>query len=369
MKVGIVGGGQLARMMAIAGYPLGIEFLVLDPNDRASAAQVAPLLPGNFSDVARLQALADSVHVMTFDLENVPASALRSLAGATLYPPVDALATCQDRLDEKRLFESLGIPTPHYRPVNELDELLASLEEIGVPSVLKTRRLGYDGRGQRVLRSRDDVEPAWQALRGVPLILEQFVPFEKEVSIIGVRGRDGQQLTWPLTENRHHQGILMRSTAPIEDGGDLPATAQDYLTRVTTHFDYVGVLTIEFFVHDGRLVANEMAPRVHNSGHWTIEGAETSQFENHLRAVLGWPLGSVEAVGASAMWNFIGTMPEPEALLDLDGVHVHAYGKSARPGRKLGHCTVTAPTPALRDERLGRLEARLRELQHEMPGA
>jgi 5-(carboxyamino)imidazole ribonucleotide synthase len=358
MKVGIVGGGQLARMMALAGYPLGLEFLALDPNERASAGQVAPILPGNFADVERLRMLAQGVHVMTFDLENVPATVLEQIDATPLYPPVEALATCQDRLNEKQLFESLGITTAAYRTVNELDELLAAVGEIGTPCVLKTRRLGYDGRGQRVLRSEDDVEPAWQALRGVPLLLEQYMEFEREVSVIGVRGRDGEVRIWPLTENLHHDGILVRSLAPLDDAG-LTTAAEKHLTQVMTRFDYVGVLTIEFFVCQGALVANEMAPRVHNSGHWTIEGAETSQFENHLRAILGWPLGDTGARGASAMLNLIGIMPHLESMLAVEGAHVHSYGKSARPGRKLGHCTVVGATPAERDARLARLQAHL----------
>jgi 5-(carboxyamino)imidazole ribonucleotide synthase len=366
LKVGIVGGGQLARMMALAGYPLGLEFLVLDPNERASAGQVAPLLPGNFSDAERLRLLADSVHVMTFDLENVPASVLRTISGTPLRPPAAALETCQDRLHEKELFQSLGIATAPYRAVNELDELLAAIGELGTPCVLKTRRLGYDGRGQRVLHSPEDAEPAWQALRGVPLLLEKFIDFDKEVSVIGVRGVDGELLIWPLTENRHRDGILMRSLAPLAEP-ELEAAAGRHLTDVMQRFDYVGVLTIEFFVHQGGLIANEMAPRVHNSGHWTIEGAVTSQFENHLRAIVGWPLGRVEARGASAMVNFIGAMPRPELLLDIEGVHVHAYGKSARPGRKVGHCTVVGADAAERDARLARLEERLDTISPDLP--
>ncbi len=361
VRVGIVGGGQLARMMALAGYPLGLRFLVLDPNENASAGQVAPLLPGRFADLARLRELASEVDVMTFDLENVPATVLSAIEGTPLHPPVEALDTCQDRLNEKRLFEGLGIPTTPYRAVNELDELLAAVGELGLPGVLKTRRLGYDGRGQRVLRSAADIEPAWDALRGVPLLLERFIDFEREVSIIGARGRDGRTVIYPLTQNLHRDGILVRSLAPC-DAPALEQAARDHLTKVLTRFDYVGVLTIEFFVKNGGLIANEMAPRVHNSGHWTIEGAVTSQFENHLRAVLGWPLGSVEARGASAMVNCIGSMPPTPTLLDLEGVHVHAYGKSARPGRKVGHCTVVGADVAERDRRLAALEARLAEL-------
>ncbi len=357
MKIGIVGGGQLARMMVLAGYSLGHEFLILDPNERASAGQVAPLILGNFGDPERLSALAERVDVVTFDLENVPAEVLRQVTAQRLYPPVDALETCQDRLNEKTLFDKLGIGVAGYRAVNELDELFTAVNELGLPLVLKTRRLGYDGRGQRVLRESADIEPAWQALRGVPLLAEQFVPFDAEVSIIGVRSDQGEIRTYPLTLNEHRQGILRTSVAPAPVDTALEAVACEQLERVMTHFDYVGVLTIEYFVKDGRLLANEMAPRVHNSGHWTIEGAVTSQFENHLRAVAGLPLGSVSVRRPSAMINFIGTMPAPQEILGISGAHLHDYGKSARQGRKLGHCTVTGVNDAERDERLAQVLA------------
>ncbi|MEO0973095.1 MAG: 5-(carboxyamino)imidazole ribonucleotide synthase [Pseudomonadota bacterium] len=357
MKIGIVGGGQLARMMVLAGYPLGMEFLVLDPNERASAGQVAPLLPGNFGDVERLRLLAERVDVVTFDLENVPAPVLRSVAAPRLFPPVDALDTCQDRLNEKTLFDQLDIEVAGYRPVNELDELLDAVHALGLPLVLKTRRLGYDGRGQRVLRETADIEPAWQALRGVPLLAEQFVPFDGEVSIVGVRSEAGEIRSYPLSWNVHRDGILRTSIAPAAVSEALARSAQEQLHRVMTHFNYVGVLTIEYFVVGERLLANEMAPRVHNSGHWTIEGATTSQFENHLRAVAGLPLGGVDIRRPSAMINFIATMPAPQKVLAVPGAHLHDYGKSARAGRKLGHCTVTGQDEAERDARLAMVQA------------
>ncbi|MEM9385139.1 MAG: 5-(carboxyamino)imidazole ribonucleotide synthase [Pseudomonadota bacterium] len=356
MKIGIVGGGQLARMMVLAGYSLGQEFLILDPNERTSGGQVAPMMLGNYGDPERLRAMAGRVDVLTFDLENVPAPVLRQVAAPHLYPPVDALETCQDRLNEKTLFDELGISVAGYRPVNELDELFDAVSELGLPLVLKTRRLGYDGRGQRVLREIDDIEPAWQALRGVPLLAEQFVPFDGEVSIVGVRSRQGEILTYPLSLNKHRDGILRTSIAPAPVDPALEVTAREQLERVMTRFDYVGVLTIEYFVKDGQPLANEMAPRVHNSGHWTIEGAITSQFENHIRAVADLPLGSVALRCPSAMVNFIGTMPAPDKVLAIPGANLHDYGKSARPGRKLGHCTVIGVDEAELHERLARVE-------------
>jgi 5-(carboxyamino)imidazole ribonucleotide synthase len=264
----------------------------------------------------------------------------------------------QDRILEKEMFGRLGIPTPSYRAVDSLAELEAAVAALGLPCVLKTRRLGYDGRGQRVLRRRSDVGPAWEALGSVPLILEGFVAFEREVSVVGARSTRGETRAYPLATNTHREGILRVTLAPARDSR-LQRTAEGHLRRVLDHFGYSGVLTIEFFVVGGRLVANEMAPRVHNSGHWTIEGAVTSQFENHLRAILGLPLGDTHPVGHSAMVNYIGTMPDRARILELPGAHHHDYGKAPRAGRKLGHCTVVAPTAAGRDAVLRRLLRRV----------
>jgi 5-(carboxyamino)imidazole ribonucleotide synthase len=274
------------------------------------------------------------------------------------FPPVDALRVSQDRILEKELFGRLGIPTPPYRAVDSLTDLEAAVAALGLPCVLKTRRLGYDGRGQRVLRRKADVGPAWEALGGVPLILEGFVRFEREVSIIGARSTRGEMRAYPIVTNTHREGILRVTTAPTRDTR-LQRAAEAHLRRVAEHFEYAGVLTIEFFVQDGRLVANEMAPRVHNSGHWTIEGAVTSQFENHLRAILGLPLGDTRPVGHAAMVNYIGTMPDRDRIMAVPGAHHHDYGKAPRAGRKLGHCTVVAPTAAARDELLKRIVRRV----------
>ena len=345
MNVGIVGGGQLARMLALAGYPLGLRFQILDPDLDACAGQAAPLIQGAYDDAARLEALAAWADVVTFDFENVPATAAQVLEQrVAVYPPVGALAAAQDRVAEKTLFWELGIPTPPFATVDFWEELPGAVALVELPAVLKTRRLGYDGKGQWVMRTADDLEPAWRALGGAPLILEGFVPFEREVSVLAARRRSGETVFYPLVENHHRDGILRLSRAPFA-GPDLEREGWDYARRLLDRLDYVGLLAIEFFVKEGRLIANEMAPRVHNSGHWTLEGAETSQFENHLRAILGLPLGVTAAVGHSVMLNCIGDLPEPAAVLAVPGAHYHAYGKAPRPGRKVGHLTLRAADP------------------------
>ncbi|MBK8182721.1 MAG: 5-(carboxyamino)imidazole ribonucleotide synthase [Candidatus Competibacteraceae bacterium] len=342
MNIGIVGGGQLARMLALAGYALDFHFKVLDPAPDACAGQVANLIQSEYDDEIQLNRLADWADVVTFDFENVPAAAAQILAErVAVYPPAQALAVAQDRLYEKTLFWELGIPTPVFATIDSLEELQGAAIRVELPAILKTRRLGYDGKGQRVLRAPADILPAWQQLGGAPLILEGFVPFEREVSVLAVRGRDGSTQFYPLMENHHREGILRLSQAPYLDR-ILEHQAWNYANRLLDRLHYVGLLAIEFFVHEGRLIANEMAPRVHNSGHWTIEGAETSQFENHLRAVLGLPLGSPTALGPCAMLNCIGVMPERAAVLAVPGAHYHAYGKAHRPGRKVGHITLRA---------------------------
>jgi 5-(carboxyamino)imidazole ribonucleotide synthase len=353
MTVGIVGAGQLGRMLALAGYPLGLDFLCLDPAADAPAGRVAPLLHGAFSDTRLLARLARQCEVVTFDWENVSVAALAGIARrhhTRICPPLAALATGQDRVAEKRLFERLGIPTTRWHAVGSRRELERALAVTGVPGVLKTRRLGYDGKGQAVIRTGADAERAWAELGHVPLLYEEWVPFECEVSIIGARSVRGEIAVYPLCGNVHGAGVLRLTRAPYGPPR-WQRRATHYLERVLSHFRYSGVLTIEFFVRRGRLIANEMAPRVHNSGHWTIEGATTSQFENHLRAILGLPLGSTRARGFSAMVNLIGEQPPRARLLALAGVHLHDYGKQPRPGRKMGHCTVVEASAAARDAR------------------
>lgn len=359
MTIGIVGAGQLGRMLALAGYSLGADFVFLDPAAGPPAAALAPHLRGAFDDRRLLGELARRSEVLTFDWENVSVDALRALRRKVrICPPLAALAASQDRLSEKRLFERLKIPTTRYSPVSSLRELERAVRTIGLPGVLKTRRLGYDGKGQAMLSHAQDVEPAWRELGTVPLLYEERIDFAHEVSIIGARGARGEMAVYPLNGNVHAQGILRLTRAPYGP----PAwqrRARGYLARVLEHFGYVGILTIEFFVRRGRLIANEMAPRVHNSGHWTIEGAVTSQFENHLRAILGLPLGATRPLGHAAMVNLIGQMPPARELLACAGLHLHDYAKSPRPGRKLGHCTLITRTPAERDRWARALLARL----------
>jgi 5-(carboxyamino)imidazole ribonucleotide synthase len=359
MKIGIIGAGQLGQMLALAGFPLALQFRFLDSSPGSPGAQVAPIIVGAFDDIAALRKLAADVDIVTYEFENVPVAALHEMAAARpCFPPVDALRVSQDRILEKELFSRLGIPTPPYRAVDTLADLEAGVAALGLPCVLKTRRLGYDGRGQRVLKKRADVGPAWEALGSVPLILEGFVKFDREVSIIGARSTRGETRSYPIVTNTHREGILRVTVAPTRDAR-LQRAAEGHLRRVLDNFGYAGVLTIEFFVAGGRLIANEMAPRVHNSGHWTIEGAVTSQFENHLRAILGLPLGDTRPVGHAAMVNYIGTMPDRDRVLALPGAHHHDYGKAPRANRKLGHCTVVAPTAAQRDAVLRQLLRRI----------
>ncbi|MCZ8115938.1 MAG: 5-(carboxyamino)imidazole ribonucleotide synthase [Silanimonas sp.] len=345
--VGILGGGQLARMMALAGAPLGLRFLAMDTSADACAGQFVPMVVGDWRDEKALAEFASRVDVATFDFENVPAESAEWLAARIpVFPAPRALRIAQDRLAEKTLFNELGIGTPAFAAVDTRAGLDEAVARIGLPCILKTRRLGYDGKGQFRLKTAADLDAAWVALGPqapkVGLILEAFVPFEREVSVVAVRGRDGEFRAWPLTENWHRDGILSASMAPCAEGAALEPQAVAYARKVAEALDYVGVFALELFVRDGQLLANEMAPRVHNSGHWTIEGAETSQFENHLRAVLGLPLGSTAAVGHSVMLNWIGAMPEAAPVLRSPAGHWHDYGKTSREGRKVGHATLRA---------------------------
>ena len=357
MKIGIIGAGQLGRMLALSGYPLGLRFVFVDQSAEAPGGQVGTIITGAFDDAAALTALADSVDIVTFDVENVPESAVREIARRKPFlPPVEALAVAQDRLSEKTIFTSLGIPTPRFAPVSSREELDQAITTIGLPAVLKTRRLGYDGRGQAFLRSTSDVAPAWERFGSYPLILEQLINFDREVSLIGVRRPSGETRCYPLAENVHVDGILSHTRAPLAVPA-LQDTAERYVMRLMEHLDYAGVLTVEFFVEGDRLLANEMAPRVHNSGHWTIEGTVCSQFENHVRAILDLPLGETRAIGYAGMVNFLGELPTLEQVLATPGAHFHSYGKAPRPLRKLGHCTVVRQDPAARDAGLDQLLA------------
>ena len=352
MHVGIVGAGQLGRMLALAGYPLGVRCLFLDRGADSPGAQVAPSLIGDLEDPALLAELASRSDVVTFDWENISGSALKPLEKITqVRPPRAALEVSQDRLAEKALFTRLKIPVAAHCAIDSSEDLVRAIEKIGLPGVLKTRRLGYDGKGQYVLHAAEDLDKAWAAIGGAGLIYEKFQNFSREVSLVGARSASGQTVFYPLSSNTHAGGILRYSIAPFISAR-LEHSARLYLKRVMNALGYIGVLTIEFFVVQGSLVANEMAPRVHNSGHWTIEGCVTSQFENHLRAVCDMPLGSTRALGHTAMINFLGLMPDRERLLAIDGLTYHDYGKTPRPGRKLGHCTILQRLPKERDKAL-----------------
>ena len=356
MKVAIIGAGQLGQMLALAGYPLGIRTEFYDRTADTPGGQVGPIVTGEFDDHARLAALARRVEVVTFDWENVPVAALRAAERfAPVYPQPEVLEVAQDRLLEKTLFRDLAIPTPPFAPVDIRADLEAAVRRIGLPGVLKTRRFGYDGKGQARLLRATDVEPAWRTLGGEPLIYEGFVEFTREVSLLAARSTRGEVVCYPLTDNVHEHGILASSRAPYR-AVRLQRVAERYVRAILARYSYAGVLAVEFFVARGGLIANEMAPRVHNSGHWTIEGATTSQFENHLRAICGLPLGSPAACGFSAMVNFVGRLPSPGRALKERGLHLHDYGKrEARPGRKLGHATVVADSAAARDRALRRV--------------
>ncbi|UPG92313.1 5-(carboxyamino)imidazole ribonucleotide synthase [Luteibacter aegosomaticola] len=336
-------------MLALAASPLGIRTLVVDGSADACAGQVTDLVVADWFDDAALDTFAGQVDVITFDFENVPAAVAERLASkVAVFPNPRALAVAQDRLSEKTLFRECGLGTPDFEPVDTREDLVRAVERIGAPAVLKTRRLGYDGKGQFRLKTVADIDAAWAALGEaagqVGLILEAFVPFEREVSVVAVRGRDGAFRSYPLTRNWHVDGVLSLSLAPAPGSTDeLERAANAHARKVAEALDYVGVFALELFVCNGRLLGNEMAPRVHNSGHWTIEGAHTSQFENHVRAVLGLPLGDTGVRGPSAMLNWIGEMPDPAPVLNVADGHWHDYGKEARPGRKVGHATVCAP--------------------------
>ena len=338
--VGIVGAGQLGQMLALAAYPLGLRCLFLDRSADAPGAQVAPILVGELEDPVRLAELAARSDVLTFDWENISGSALAPLEGSALIrPPRAALEASQDRLLEKRLFSQLKIPVAAHAAVDSKEGLVRAVKRLHIPGVLKTRRLGYDGKGQFVLRNAAHIEEAWAAIGTAGLIYEKFQDFSREISLVGARSAAGDTVFYPLSANVHRDGILRYSVAPFASAR-LERTARSYLKRVMVALDYVGVLTMEFFVVKGRLIANEMAPRVHNSGHWSIEGCVTSQFENHLRAICDLPLGSTRPLGHTAMINFLGTLPDRNRLLAIDGLAFHDYGKQPRAGRKLGHCTI-----------------------------
>jgi 5-(carboxyamino)imidazole ribonucleotide synthase len=346
VRVGILGAGQLGQMLALAGIPLGMRFTFFSPTESASADAVGQVVIGEYDDAEALRVFARSVDVVTYEFENVSADAVAEIERITpVWPPRSALVTSQDRAIEKQQFGTLGIPVAPHRLVDSLADLELALREIGVPGILKTRRFGYDGKGQVRIRALSDAESAFNTLAPMPLIYEGLVKFERELSVIAVRSRDGAIFCYPVAENHHRDGILRTSYAPADNLSDAKRHhAESYARAMLGTLDYVGVIAIEMFDTGDGLVVNEMAPRVHNSGHWTIEGAETSQFENHVRAVCGMPLGDCGPVGYSAMFNLIGEHPDITRVLAIPDAHLHLYGKTERAGRKLGHVTVRSRT-------------------------
>lgn len=347
MRIGIIGAGQLGQMLGFAARELGVEVRFVDPSPKPPAAVCGKVIQSAYDDPAALIALAETCDVISYEFENVPVDALQHIEGlAPIYPPASALRFSQDRLHEKQMFDSLEIPLAPYHAVDSRADLDTAVEKLDLPLVIKTRRLGYDGKGQFVVRHADDLDAAWDSLGNQALIAEQWIAFDYEISCIGVRSVSGEIAIYPISRNVHVDGILRTSRSPL-DAPALSATASDYVHRLLGHLDYVGVLALELFVVGDRLLANEFAPRVHNSGHWTIEGSATSQFENHLRAILGMPLGSTASLGHAGMVNLIGEIPE--SLRGANLGNLHDYGKTARPGRKLGHVTVLTDNAAERD--------------------
>lgn len=332
-------------MLALAGIPLGARFRFLEPRQPAPVDPLGGVVRAAYDDAAALVRFREDLAAVTYEFENVPDASARYLDEVVpVFPPPAALEFARDRRHEKEGFGRLDIPAAPWRSVDSFEDLDRAVAELGFPAVLKTRRLGYDGKGQRVLSSGEDVSAAWEALGSSPLLLEGFVDFSRELSIVGARGRDGSTVFYPLVENTHRRGVLVRTDAPASGvSTDLQGAAEEYAGAIMASLDYVGVMALELFEVEGALLANEVAPRVHNSGHWTQEGAVTCQFENHVRAVMGLPLGSAEPRGFSVMLNLLGSLPPLDAVLSEPLAHLHLYDKAPRPGRKIGHVNIVGP--------------------------
>jgi 5-(carboxyamino)imidazole ribonucleotide synthase len=345
--IGVVGGGQLGRMLGLAGLPLGNRFVFLDPSPDAPARDVGELLVAEYDDPKALDELASRADVVTYEFENVPAETVDALAETVpVFPSSQVLRATQDRLVEKTSLVDAGIPVAPFRGATTAGEVREAISELGLPVIVKTRRFGYDGKGQAVITADADVDAAVSALGGAELIVEGRVAFDRELSLIAVRRADGAFTAYPLVQNHHAEGVLRVSLAPAPGvGTGLQEAAEDHARRFMAAYSYVGVMTLELFQVGDRLLVNEVAPRVHNSGHWTIEGAEVSQFENHLRAGLGLPLGATTPVGSSVMANVLGEEPDAARVTAIPGAHLHLYGKEPRPLRKIGHVTIRRDEP------------------------
>jgi len=363
--LGILGGGQLAQMMAQAARPLGISCIVVDPNPDACAASDAELWVHAYDDESALHRLAERCDAVTFEFENVPASSVELLSGEVgIFPSAESLRVSSNRIVEKQFFESTGVAVGPYLEVRSPEDLSRAITELGLPGVLKSCSGGYDGKGQLVLRNDAHLSQATEWVHTGRWIYEAFVAFDRELSIIACRSREGEIQTYTLAENTHERGMLVRSEAPADVSESVETQARRAARKIAERLGYVGVFAIEFFDVGGTLLANEMAPRVHNTGHWTIEGAQTSQFENHVRAVMGLPLGPTGVIGHSVMLNLIGRMPEAIFLGDEPDAALHDYGKTERRGRKIGHVTVTAPD---RSKCLCRADRIMDRLWNELP--
>jgi len=363
MKIGILGAGQLAQMLALAGIPLGCRFVFYDPTPDCCAAALGKHVQEDYDNWQALQAFAESVDIVTFEFENVPVETVNFIEKhGTVYPKANSLGATQDRLFEKQLFARLGIPTAKFIDITSRADLEQAADSLGYPLLLKSRTGGYDGKGQIMLESQQQLDSAWLEINGQPFIAEKWVSFSREVSIIAARSQNGGCEFYDLVENQHHQGILRTSFNRPDD--PLSTKAQEYIQTLMNELDYCGVLTLELFQVGDQLVVNEFAPRVHNSGHWTIEGAVVSQFENHLRAILNLPLGATTHVAYSAMINFISQIPPVNELLSVPGSHYHQYGKQPKPGRKLGHLTICADLPETLESLSDQVNSKILPLNH-----
>jgi len=369
--IGVLGAGQLGRMLGLAGVPLGYRFVFLDPSPDSPAGAVGDLIVADYDDPDALRELASRADVVTYEFENVPAATVESLAGKVpVFPSAGVLHATQDRLVEKTSLVDAGIPVAPFRGATTAADVRAAVDELGLPAIVKTRRGGYDGKGQAVIADVGDAEAVVASLGGVDLVVEGRVPFDRELSVIAARSRDGAFVAYPLVENHHAEGILRVSLAPAPSvGAGLQSTAEGFARGFMEAHEYVGVMTLELFQVGDDLIVNEVAPRVHNSGHWTIEGAEVSQFENHVRACVGLPLGATTPVGSSVMANVLGDLPDAAAVTAIAGAHLHLYGKEPRPRRKIGHVTIRRDEPEWWRRLDGGLPslAGVPELQHVRP--
>ncbi|MEY4632169.1 MAG: hypothetical protein RIQ81_2289 [Pseudomonadota bacterium] len=348
MRIGILGSGQLGRMLAQASSRLDHSCSFYDVSANTATAGLGPVTEAGFDDYRALQEFAGQCDVITYEFENVPCEVARFLEGfKPVYPPPKALEVSQDRLVEKEFLRNLGVGTPRFQAASSEPDLLKACEAVGYPCIAKARRFGYDGKGQVRISGPADVAGAWKTLQGVPVIVEEFIPFSRELSVVATRDQLGAIAFYPLIHNVHINGILHRSEIPAPDVPDQVQTfAFAAITKVLGALDYVGTLTVELFEVNGGIVANEMAPRVHNSGHATIESFETSQFTNHILAVTGAAIGEAKLVSRAVMYNIVGKVPELEKVRELPNAVVHLYDKLERPGRKLGHITLVNPSGA-----------------------